>query len=107
MSVFVCASALSLALGQAPAVAHSSTAPPERAPAVWGAALDVGVPDGAGASVVFRPAPWLRFAASGLHNAVSPGVRASATYAPFSPGLTPSLTLEGGHFFPGNANGVA
>ena len=67
--------------------------------------LDVGFPDGASASAVFRPYSWLRADLGGSYNLVSKGVRGGVSVVPF--GMGPSATLEAGHYFDGNANGIA
>lgn len=69
-----------------------------------GVMADVGLPDGANASLVYRPLRWLRVHGGGGYNMVSEGIRAGATVVPF--GMGPSATLEAGHYFDGNANGV-
>jgi len=69
-----------------------------------GLMVDAGLPDGANAALVFRPFRWLRAHGGGGYNMVSPGVRAGVTLIPFGSG--PSATLEAGHYFEGNANGV-
>jgi hypothetical protein len=65
---------------------------------------DVGLPDGAGASLVVRPAKWLRLTGGGTYNMISSGLRAGASLLPF--GWGPSLSVEGGHYFDGDANGL-
>lgn len=65
---------------------------------------DVGVPDGVMMSAVFRPRSWIRLQAGAGTNTISPGLRAGATVLPF--GVGPSLTLEGGWYFEGDANGL-
>ena len=77
--------------------------PPAKLPAV-GVMADVGLPDGAGASLVYRPMKWLRVTGGGTYNMISSGVRAGASLLPF--GWGPSLTVEGGHYFDGDANGL-
>jgi hypothetical protein len=72
-----------------------------------GAELFVGAPDGAGVAVVVRPWRWVRFQAGALHNGVSPGIHGGVTGLLLPGWATPSVTLEGGYYFPGNANGVA
>ena len=67
---------------------------------------DAGVPDGIGVSGAFRPAYWLRLQLGMLENTASPGVRAGLTLMPFNFWITPTLTLEGGHYFEGNANAL-
>jgi hypothetical protein len=69
-----------------------------------GVMADAGLPDGANASLVYRPLRWLRVHGGGGYNMVSEGIRAGATVVPF--GMGPSATLETGHYFDGNANGV-
>lgn len=64
-----------------------------------------GVPDGATGSAVYRPFSWLRTEAGLSYNMISRGVRAGVSLLPFGAG--PSATLEAGHYFSGNANGIA
>jgi hypothetical protein len=72
---------------------------------VLGLGLDVGVPDGAAVSGVYRPFRWLRAEVGGSYNMISKGVRGGLTLVPF--GMGPSATLEAGHYFDGDANGLA
>ena len=83
-----------------------SRAPAATAPALpaVGVMADVGLPDGAGASLVYRPMKWLRVTGGGTYNMISSGLRAGASLLPF--GWGPSLTVEGGHYFDGDANGL-
>jgi hypothetical protein len=67
-----------------------------------GATFDVGFPDGAIVGVAARPLKWLRLGLGAGTNSISPGIRGSATLLPL--GVGPSLTIEGGHYFDGNAN---
>ena len=69
-----------------------------------GVMADVGLPDGVGASLVYRPAKWLRLTGGGTYNMISSGLRAGVSLLPF--GWGPSVSLEGGHYFDGNANGL-
>jgi len=67
--------------------------------------LNAGVPfDGMNASLVYRPWWWLRLHAGGGYNFVSPGVQGGLALVPFRTWFTPTLVLEGGHYFDGNAN---
>lgn len=66
--------------------------------------LDVGVPDGAVLGVAYRPAFWTRLQAGAGTNSISPGMRAGAALIPFSEG--PSLTVEGGYYFEGDASAI-
>lgn len=72
-------------------------------PSKFGASLDVGVPDGAVLSGVFRPTDWVRIELGVGYNAISPGLRVGATFTPFHFLVTPSLTLEAGHYFTGDS----
>jgi hypothetical protein len=68
----------------------------------FGLSLDVGIPDGAVLAGVVRPADWVRLSLGLAYNAISPGVRVGATFTPFHFLITPSLTVEAGHFFVGD-----
>jgi hypothetical protein len=70
-----------------------------------GLMVGAGVPDGATASLVYRPFSWLRTEAGGSYNLISKGVRGGVSLIPF--GMGPSVSLEAGHYFDGNANGLA
>ncbi|MBK6846752.1 MAG: hypothetical protein IPG96_04095 [Proteobacteria bacterium] len=69
-----------------------------------GALVDVGVPDLLGVSLVVRPWHWLRLHGGATTNAVSFGLRGGATLVPFHAWISPSLTVEGGYVFEGDAN---
>src|SRR5262245_38975876 len=68
-----------------------------------GLMVDAGVPDGANASLVFRPWSFLRLHAGGGTNLIAPGVRGGASLMLGSL----SATAEAGHYFSGDANGLA
>jgi hypothetical protein len=74
------------------------------APPVLGLMADAGVPDGAIAALVLRPADWLRLHAGGGTNTVSVGYRGGVTVLPF--GVGPSLSVDVGYFREGNANAL-
>lgn len=82
------------------------TRPALSAPA-WGITVDAGVPDGACASLVWRPTPRLRLHVGAGHNLVSPGVRAGVNVSLFPYWITPALSLEAGHYTDGDANPLA
>lgn len=65
----------------------------------WGAMLDVGVPDGAGLSLLWRPVYFLRLNAGLTYNLLGVGVRGGVSLIPFYYWITPSLTLDVGHYF--------
>ncbi len=70
----------------------------------FGVLLDAGLPDGAGASVVFRPWSFLRVHAGVTSILFSTGFRGGVSYVPFNFFITPSLTVEGGYLPSGDAN---
>jgi hypothetical protein len=83
------------------------TDPDDSAPArkrKLGLMFDLGSMDGGMLSLLYRPVPWLRLHGGAGTNAVSPGYRAGVTLA--SAGTGPSLNIEGGHFLPGDINGL-
>ncbi|MCG8417527.1 MAG: hypothetical protein MJE77_06230 [Proteobacteria bacterium] len=71
----------------------------------FGIMIDGGLPDGANASLIFRPISNIRLHAGGNYNAISAGFRAGLTVA-FDWLVSPSLTVEGGWFLPGDANSL-
>jgi hypothetical protein len=73
-------------------------------PRKYGAMLDLGVPDGVIASFVYRPHKMARVHAGLGYNGISPGVRVGAAFLPL--GWGPSLDLDYGHYFEGDANGL-
>jgi hypothetical protein len=78
---------------------------PAPKPKQFGFALQTGLPDGFTASGVYRPFPWLRTQLGAGYNMVGLGLQGGGTVIPF--GWGPSFTLEGGHYFEGDANGIA
>jgi hypothetical protein len=70
-----------------------------------GLMFDLGTLDGGMMSLVYRPLPYLRFHGGGGTNGAGPGVRVGAALQPVRDSGW-SLSLDGGHFFPGNVNGV-
>lgn len=71
-----------------------------------GVSTDVGVPDGAMASVVVRPLSFLRAHAGAGYNAISTGFRAGATLSlPFW--LSPTASISYGMYPEGDANPIA
>lgn len=85
-------------VAHAPSTDHSGT---------FGVMADVGVPDGAVASLVVRPIRALRVEAGIADNIVSPGVRGAVTWIPFATWATPILSLGYGRYFERDANGIA
>jgi hypothetical protein len=70
----------------------------------FGILVDGGVPGGAGLAGTFRPWRFLRVEGGLNWNYVSLGLRGGVTVIPFEWGITPTLHLEGGHFFSGDAS---
>ena len=71
---------------------------------VVGLSTDVGLPDGAIASLVVRPWQWFRAYAGGGSNSISKGWRGGFSLVPFGAG--PSVSLEYGQYAEGDANGL-
>jgi hypothetical protein len=70
-----------------------------------GLMFDLGTMDGGMMSLVYRPSPWLRFHGGGGTNGAGPGVRLGTVVSPFQNSGW-SFSLDGGHFFPGDVNGL-
>jgi hypothetical protein len=103
--LLILALASSASAAEVTAVTSAAAPPADTALPRIGVMVDAGVPDGANAALVFRPMSWLRTHLGGGYNLISPSVRGGVTVLPFGSG--PSLTVEAGHYFDGNANGVA
>lgn len=84
--------------------ATSVTAKSSRRSPRIGVSADVGVPDGATMSVVYRPIRALRVHAGLSHNLISLGEQVGVTLVPLSWWASPTVSLEYGHFAEGNAN---
>ncbi len=69
-----------------------------------GAMLDVSAPEGIGISAVVRPVRWLRINAGVATNTLSLGVRGGVTLVPLSSFISPSISLDAGHYFNTNYN---
>lgn len=73
-------------------------------PLKFGVMLDVGAPDGIGASGVVRPLSWLRLNAGMTTNTISFGVRGGASLLVLSTFIAPTLNVDVGHYFGGDYN---
>jgi hypothetical protein len=73
----------------------------------FGVMADAGVPDGATASLVFRPIRMVRLHAGGGYNMVSTGVRAGVSVVPLSSWVSPTVTVDVGRYAEGDANPLA
>lgn len=69
---------------------------------VLGLQLGAGFPDGASASVLYRPLRYLRLDGGLLYNYAGYGVSGGVTVLPYF-AVAPTLSLEAGHFFEANA----
>lgn len=99
--------ALPVAMWVAPAAASPETSVEKSAAArsPWiGAGADVGLPDGATASIVVRPIRAIRAHAGVSHNGISLGERIGVSWVPLSWWFSPTLSVEYGHYAEGNAN---
>lgn len=100
--------ALSLSLGSVasdapvPAVTSSDSTSHTR----WGLMLDGGLPEFMGASLLYRPLPWLRLNAGLATNTAGLAVRGGVGVALYFP-ITPSLNLDVGHYFPADYGPLA
>jgi hypothetical protein len=71
-----------------------------------GLMFDLGSVDGGMLSLVYRPSPWLRVYGGGGSNTAAPGLRLGAAVSPFQHLRELAFNLDGGHFFPGDVNGI-
>jgi hypothetical protein len=85
-------------------IAPAAPSSPKRLP-VFGAMVDVGVPDGLIGSLTIRPRNWVRLSAGGGTNSISRGWRTGITLLPFGAG--PSASLEYGRYQDGDGNALA
>jgi hypothetical protein len=87
----------------APLEAPRPAAPVGRRRHIIGLELDAGVPDGASATLLYRPWSYVRFGGGLLYDYVGYGVRGGVSVLPYFP-IAPSLTLEVGHYFEADAS---
>ena len=69
----------------------------------FGIGLDVGAPAGAGLVGIFRPWKCLRANAGLAYDVIGFGVRGGLSFVPWHWAVSPSLNLDFGHFFSGDA----
>jgi hypothetical protein len=72
----------------------------------FGFEISAGLPDGLSFSILGRPWSWLELHLGATYNTASFGIQGGVTLAPIDWVVRPTLTLEGGHFFPGDANEI-
>lgn len=87
-------------------LATLAIASPAAAEPKLGISADAGVPDGAAASIVYRPVSRIRLHAAMTYNLVSRGERVGISIAPFRTWFTPTLNLDAGRYRDGDANVV-
>lgn len=68
-----------------------------------GLQLDAGAPDGAGLGLLFRPWWWVRLNGGLAYDYLGLGVRGGVSLVPVHWAVTPSLNLDYGHYFSGDA----
>jgi hypothetical protein len=69
-----------------------------------GLQLDAGAPDGAGLALLYRPWWWMRLNGGLAYNVIGIGLRGGVTFMPFRWAVTPTLSLDAGHYFSGDLN---
>ena len=101
------ASGLPAETASTPAPPSATDSAPEPDYLKFGMGLDAGIPDGVGLSGIYRPFTWLRANAGINWNYIGYGVHGGVSLVPFYFPITPSLNLEGGHFFETDATPFA
>lgn len=94
------------ALASTSLAAAAAGAPVASAEPLIGVATDVGVPDGATASLVVRPLSFLRTHVGAGYNAISSGYRAGATLS-LPRWFSPTASISYGRYPEGDANPLA
>lgn len=70
----------------------------------FGLQLDVGAPGGAGLMLLYKPLWWMRLNGGLAYNIIGVGIRGGVTVMPVRWGVTPTLSLDVGHYFSGDLN---
>lgn len=73
----------------------------------FGVLLDLGFPEGASVSAVYRPVPAVRVFAGPAWNVVAFGIQGGVVVVPWHLGISPVLSLEGGRYFARDASFLA
>ena len=71
----------------------------------FGAALDLGLPTGIQLAPFVRPLEWVQLDLALAHDGAAFGVGGGVTLGALESSLTPTLSLDGGHFFRGDLSG--
>ena len=85
----------------------SATAVADSGARRFGVMAGAGVPDGTSASAVYRPLSAVRLNAGMAYNFIGMGVSGGLTVVPFKTWFTPTLSLDAGRYFEGDANPLA
>jgi hypothetical protein len=99
--------ALSVALSFTVLATFAGGARADVIPGRLGVMVDAGVPDGFNGSVVWSPVDPLHVHAGLGTNLISMGLRAGATVFILPTTISPTASIELGHYFPGDANAAA
>lgn len=91
-------------LALAPLTARPSSDEPARP---FGVLVDLGYPEGASLSAVYRPVPPVRLFAGPAWNVVAYGIRGGVAIVPWDLAVSPVLSLEGGRSFARDASFLA
>lgn len=97
--------AIAIVLATSSLAARAATA--HAAPGSVGVMFDAGVPDGLTGSVVYRPLRLLNVHGGLGTNLISVGVRAGASLYVLPTLVSPTINVEVGHYFAGDANATA
>lgn len=93
--------------GGAGAAAAPGATRPAKGASPFGLLVGGGFPEGASASLVYRPVPEVRLFAGPAWNYVAWGVQGGVTLVPWHMGISPILSLEVGRYFSADATFLA
>jgi hypothetical protein len=80
---------------------------PKDVPSLFGARVDVGLPEGISASLMVTPVPFMRVHLGGTSNGLGAGFRGGATFGPFNWMIRPTVGLDASYTFGGKAAWLA
>ena len=79
---------------------------PAQKPTQFGIGIDAGIPDGVALGFLYRPVNFLRLGVAAAYNGIGFGGRAGISIAPFDFAVTPTLSVEVGHFVGADATPI-